>query len=268
MRERMIRAASRVSSVHAAVSDATKFALGPQDHAIVEDFERIRCERAAGRGDIDDQLRRAGRGGAFGRAEAFDNTIVGDVALGEKMPREIDVFGRDTHPLARVGREKATATSSRSAMVRTSIHACGTATMTLAWPKPSGARSSHFESASGMLSRTRSSPVTPRCAVPAARCVTISDVETKATSTLSRPAILAPVIAGATALHELQSGARKERGRILLQTAPWRGQRERAGGSSRRSSPPIRLAALRQLQTFDPDRRADGADIALTAERF
>ncbi len=28
-----------------------------------------------------------------------------------------------------------------------------------------------------------------------------------------------PVIAGATALHELQSGARKERGRILLQTA-------------------------------------------------
>src|SRR3712207_7584031 len=36
--------------------------------------------------------------------------------------------------------------------------ACGTATTTLAWPKPSGARNSTAASASATASRTRSSP--------------------------------------------------------------------------------------------------------------
>ncbi len=69
------------------------------------------------------------------------------------------------------------ATSSRSAMVRTSIQACGTATTTVAKPKPSPSISTTLLSASGICSRTRSSPVTPRCTAPAASCAVISEAD-------------------------------------------------------------------------------------------
>ena len=62
-------------------------------------------------------------------------------------------------------------------MVRTSIQACGTATTTLALPKPSGVSSSTAPSQSGIVSRIRSSPVTPRWTAPAASCATISEAE-------------------------------------------------------------------------------------------
>ena len=68
-------------------------------------------------------------------------------------------------------------------MVLTSIHAWGAATTTSAWPKPSFASISILVSAAGIFSRTRSSPVTPRCAAPAARCWVISPAERNATST-------------------------------------------------------------------------------------
>ena len=66
-------------------------------------FQRIGRERRAGRGDVDDQLGRAGGRRALGRPEALDDAIVGDAVLGEKAPGEIDVFGRDPHPLAAPG---------------------------------------------------------------------------------------------------------------------------------------------------------------------
>jgi len=50
--------------------------------------------------DVDDQLRLSGRRRALGRAQTFDDAIVGDAVLGEIAAREIDVFGRDAHALA------------------------------------------------------------------------------------------------------------------------------------------------------------------------
>src|SRR3954449_13425000 len=61
---------------------------------------------------------------------------------------------------------KPVVTSSRSAMVRTSIQACGTATTTLALPKPSGSISKTRRAGSRMLLRARISPVKARCTAP------------------------------------------------------------------------------------------------------
>ena len=62
-------------------------------------------------------------------------------------------------------------------MARTSIQACGTATTTVACPKPSGVSSSTWPRASGSDSRIRSSPVMPRWAAPLASCAAISEAE-------------------------------------------------------------------------------------------
>ena len=63
-------------------------------------------------------------------------------------------------------------------MVRTSIQVLGAATTTLAWPKPSGLKSSNRASTFGAFSRSKSSPATPKCAAPAASWLTISADET------------------------------------------------------------------------------------------
>src|SRR2546421_299055 len=63
-------------------------------------------------------------------------------------------------------RRNAVATSSRSAMLRTSIQACGTATTTLAKPKPSPSITTTRLAMSAIVSRNRSSPVMPRWTVP------------------------------------------------------------------------------------------------------
>ena len=62
-------------------------------------------------------------------------------------------------------------------MLRTSIQACGTATTTLAEPKPSPSIITTRRAKSGIISRSRSSPVTPRCTVPCASWPAISDAE-------------------------------------------------------------------------------------------
>ena len=62
-------------------------------------------------------------------------------------------------------------------MVRTSIQACGTATTTFASPKPSLSISTTRFSASGMVSRIWSSPVTPKCTPPCASCAVMSEAE-------------------------------------------------------------------------------------------
>ena len=77
--------------------------------------------------------------------------------------------------------------------------------------------STTLSSASGIISRTRSSPVTPRCTAPAAswlrdfRCRKVGDFD--AVETGDRAAI----VARAARLDELEPGAREERLGILLQ---------------------------------------------------
>ena len=110
--------------------------LRAQDHAVVDHLERVGGERRAGRGDVDDQLGGAGRRRAFGRARAFDDAVVGDAVLREKS-RVRFTYLVASRILRSCLSRNAVATSSRSAMLCTSIQACGTATTTLAWPKPS-----------------------------------------------------------------------------------------------------------------------------------
>ena len=49
-----------------------------QDQAILKHLQMIGGERGAGRGDVDDQLRRAGRGRSFRGADAFHDAVAGD----------------------------------------------------------------------------------------------------------------------------------------------------------------------------------------------
>ena len=62
-------------------------------------------------------------------------------------------------------------------MLRTSIQACGTATTTLAKPKPSPSIITTRLSMSAIVSRSRSSPVTPRWIAPCASAPAISEAE-------------------------------------------------------------------------------------------
>ena len=145
----------------------------------------------------------------------------------------------------------AVATSSRSAMLRTSIQACGTATTTLAKPKPSPSISTTRCSASGIISRTRSSPVTPRWTAPCASCVgdfggrEIRDLDA------GQAGDRAAIVAGAARLDQLQAGAREERLGVLLQPAlGGHGEDQRRA----HGAPPLAADAL------DPDRKADRRD--------
>ncbi len=103
--------------------------LRAQNRAVVENFERIGDKRRAGRRNVDDELGLARRRRALGRPKALDDAVIGDMPRGEKAPGQMDIFCGDAHPLA-APRPEAAATSSRSAMVFTSIHARGTATTT------------------------------------------------------------------------------------------------------------------------------------------
>src|ERR1700692_4445285 len=102
-------------------------------------------------------------------------------------------------------------------MVRTSIQALGAATTTLAWPKPSGLKSSSRASTSGTFSRSRSSPATPKCAAPAASWPEdlarrdIGDLDAR------QPGDGAAIVARSPPLDEFEPGAGEERGGGLLQ---------------------------------------------------
>ncbi len=102
-------------------------------------------------------------------------------------------------------------------MVRTSIHACGTATTTLALPKPRLSISMTRLSALWMLSRIRSSPVMPRCTA-AARELSgdlagreIGDLDIVETGNG------AAIFAGAARLGQRQVGLREEGLGVFLQ---------------------------------------------------
>ena len=103
MRVRIARAATRAHGAPRRRERSDEIGLRAQDHAVVEHLQRVGGERRAGRGDVDDQFGGAGGRRALGRAQAFDDAIVGDAVLGEKPARQIDVFGRDPHALAAPG---------------------------------------------------------------------------------------------------------------------------------------------------------------------
>ena len=64
-------------------------------------------------------------------------------------------------------------------MLRTSIHACGTATTTLRKAKAEPVDQHTRSSAFGIISRKKSSPVTPRWIEPCARWLAISEAEVR-----------------------------------------------------------------------------------------
>ena len=82
------------------MSEATSVACDFRIDSVIERLQRVRRERRAGRGDVDDELGRARGGRAFGCAEALNNSIIRHALLGEEAAREIDILCRNPHPLA------------------------------------------------------------------------------------------------------------------------------------------------------------------------
>ena len=125
-------------------------------------------ERRAGGGDVDDQLGGAGGRRAFGRAEALDDAVVDDAVLREEVARQVHVFGRDPH-LAVVA-QRGTRSRRRRGRPCCARRSRPAAPRPRHWRSRSRARRSarRAASASGIISRTRSSPVTPRCTAPCA----------------------------------------------------------------------------------------------------
>ena len=130
-------------------------------------------------------------------------------------------------------------------MLRTSIQACGTATTTLAWPKPSGVSSSTAASASGICSRTRSSPVMPRWAVPLAELAHDLGGREKGDLHVGHALERAAIIARPARLGEDEAGAGEERGRVLLQ-APLGGNGQDEGSIGHQGLPTMRSSQKEQ----------------------
>ena len=71
-----------------------------QDQAILKRLQEIGGERGAGRGDVDDQLRRAGRRRLLRSADAFYDAVACDAGTGKEAPRQVEIFGGDAKPAA------------------------------------------------------------------------------------------------------------------------------------------------------------------------
>ena len=87
-----------------------------QDHAVGQHFQPVGAQRRAGRGDVDDDVGRAGRRRALGGAEALDDAVTWMPCLREerRVSRRYFVAIRSRRPWRW---RKSAATSSRSAMV-------------------------------------------------------------------------------------------------------------------------------------------------------
>ena len=151
--------------------------LRAQDDAVVDDFEPVGGKRRAGGGDVDDQLGGAGRRRAFGRAGAFDDAIIDDAVLGKEAAREVDVFGGDPHLAVVLEAERGgdVVEIGHGAHVDPGLRHgdddIGEAEAELVDEAPLRDRRR------AIISRTRSSPVMPRCTAPSASCVVISAAE-------------------------------------------------------------------------------------------
>ena len=88
-------AAAFARSPHGARTEATRLASESQHDAVVEDFQRVGRKRRTRRGDVHDDLGRARSRRAFGRAQAFDDAVVGEAMAGEEAAGQVDVFGGD-----------------------------------------------------------------------------------------------------------------------------------------------------------------------------
>ncbi len=108
-------------------------------------------------------------------------------------------------------------------------------------------------SASGIISRTRSSPVTPRCAAPCASC---DDFTRGQIGNLDAVHALdgAAIVAHAARLDQAQACACEEALGVFLQTSLGRDGDDERRGHARAS------CKRRACQPFDPDREADSGN--------
>ena len=78
-----------------------KAGLRAQDHPVGQDLQMIGAQRRACRGDVDDDVGRAGGRRAFGGAEAFDDAVDLDAVLArEELLGQPPVFGGDAQTAA------------------------------------------------------------------------------------------------------------------------------------------------------------------------
>ena len=85
IRDRMVvRRRLRPRAPRSAASEATRLASDASITPSSSIFQRIRRERRAGRRDVDDDLGRAGSRRAFGRAEAFDDAVIGEAVAARR----------------------------------------------------------------------------------------------------------------------------------------------------------------------------------------
>ncbi len=101
--EDVARRLPRAFAPQGAVSEATSVACERRMTPSSSGFSALAAKRRAGGRDVDDELGRARGRRALGRAQALDDAIVGDAMFGEKAAGQVDVFGRDPHPLAALG---------------------------------------------------------------------------------------------------------------------------------------------------------------------
>ena len=147
--------------------------LRAQDDAVLDHFQSVGGKRGARRGDIDDHFGGAGRRRALGGAGAFDDAIVDHAMRGEEVARQIGVFGGEPH-LALV-----LETERRGDIVEIG-HVADVDPGLRHRDDDIGkteaqSRDQHDAFVDcGIISRTRSSPVMPRCAAPCASWAVIS----------------------------------------------------------------------------------------------
>ena len=148
----------------------------------------IGLQRRAGRGDVDDDVGRAGGGGAFGGAEAFDDAVELDAVLGgEELLGQAPVFGGDGEAAAVAGAEIGgdVAEIGHGIDIEPDIrHGDDDIGMAEA---EADAEFGAFDPLPASPSRTRSSPVTPKSTEPRPISREISEAERKAISISSMP---------------------------------------------------------------------------------
>ena len=146
----------------------------------------------------------------------------------EKKPRVRFTYFVATRILRSWVWRKAVATSSMSAMLRTSIQACGTATTTLAWPKPSGSISTTL--AVGIGDHLAHQVLAGDAKMHGAGGKLRRDLGSREIGDLDavEPGDGAAIVARAARLDQRQAGAREEGFGVLLQPALGRhGQHQR-----------------------------------------
>ena len=220
-----VRAVSRSASPQAAPRAATRLACERRITPSSITFSAVGGERRAGGGDVDDQLGGAGGRRAFGRARAFDDAVVDDAVLREEVARQVHVFGGDPHLAVVLQRgTRSRRRRDRPCCARRSRPA---APRPPHWRSRSRARRSapRAASASGIISRIRSSPVTPKCTAPCASCA--GDLGGREIGDLDagQAGDRAAIVARAARLDQLRARRGRRTPRRSPAAGPWRAPR-------------------------------------------